>query len=386
MPHCLRWAAWAGFIWSTVCGSLAAAATLVVAPEGPYTRIAAAVAAARDGDTILVGPGTYAGDVLVIRQQALTIRGVGERPVVTAAGREAEGKALWVVRGGDIRIENIAFTGARVPDGNGAGIRLERGRLSLHRARFTDNQMGLLTANDPSITLSITDSEFADAPRTPGPLHHLLYVGRIGRLELSGSRFSNGWRGHLLKSRAKVHRIQYNLLVDGPQGEAAYEIDLPNGGDALLVGNVVGQATGTHNPVVVAFGAEGAAWPESRLLMAHNTLLSDRPGAWFLRVWADRLPAGTPVQAVNNLTVGLGVFGLGAPGEFDGNWPATPGQLVAPETLDFALRPGSPQRRRAPDPATQAGEAAVPRAQPHPPLGTRPLTPPAQWSPGAIQD
>lgn len=382
MPHCLRWAVWVGFF----VGPSVMAATLVVAPEGPYTRVGAAVAAARDGDTILVAPGTYDGDVLVIDQQALTIRGVGERPLIRAAGRDAEGKALWVVRGGDIRIENIAFTGARVADGNGAGIRLERGRLTLHRARFTDNEMGLLTSNDPATTLTITDSEFALAPRHDGALHHLLYVGRIGRLELSGSRFANGWRGHLLKSRARVNRIRYNLLVDGPGGAATYEIDLPNGGDAVLLGNVVWQSADSANPVVVAYGAEGASWPESRLLMAHNTLLSDRPGTWFLRVWADRLPAGTPVRAVNNLTVGLGVFGLGAPGEFDGNRVAPAGQLVAPELLDFGLRPGSMLRGRAPDPAGLAGPEGVPQAQVARPLGTRPLAPPARWSPGAVQD
>jgi hypothetical protein len=54
------------------------------------------------------------------------IRGVGQRPVMLADGKSAEGKAIWVVRGGKIRIENIEFRGARVDSLNGAAIRLRR--------------------------------------------------------------------------------------------------------------------------------------------------------------------------------------------------------------------------------------------------------------------
>jgi hypothetical protein len=55
------------------------------------------------------------------------IRGVGQRPVMLADGKSAEGKAIWVVRGGKIRIENIEFRGARVDSLNGAAIRFEKG-------------------------------------------------------------------------------------------------------------------------------------------------------------------------------------------------------------------------------------------------------------------
>ena len=96
---------------------------------------------------IEVMPGLYKGQVGIITQSQLTIRGVGERPVFEADGRQAEGKAIWVVRDGDVTIENIEFRGARVPDANGAGIRFEKGRLLLRRCRFVDNQIGLLTAN-----------------------------------------------------------------------------------------------------------------------------------------------------------------------------------------------------------------------------------------------
>ena len=119
--------------------------TLRVAPAGPLTRVADALQLAADGDTIEVMPGEYRGDVAVITQRQLTIRGIGRRPVFSADGRDAEGKAIWVVRDGDIRVENIEFRGARVADGNGAGIRFERGRLHLLRCAFFDNDIGLLS-------------------------------------------------------------------------------------------------------------------------------------------------------------------------------------------------------------------------------------------------
>ncbi len=371
-------------LWLALHGP-AAAATLTVGPDGIPLAFAEALRQARDGDVIEVLPGTYKGQVGVIGQKRLTIRGVGERPVFDADGRHAEGKAIWVVRNGDVTVENIEFRGARVPDANGAGIRFEKGRLTLLRCRFVDNQNGVLTANFNDAELRIRDSEFMQAVRQVGSLPHLLYVGRIARLEVSGSRFHQGFEGHLSKSRAAVNRIAYNLLVDGPEGGASYEIDLPNGGDSVVIGNIIAQSRQTQNPVLVSFGAEGRAWPESRLLLAHNTLVSDYPLAWFMRSWPERLGEGVEIRAVNNLTVGAGVFSWGSAGRFDGNWPTVASSLVEPGLLDFALRPDSWLRGRADDPRGLAGDEAVPSAEFVLPVGTRPLAPPPAWSPGALQ-
>ncbi len=362
------------------------AATITIGTAGGAPTLADAVRMARDGDTILVPSGEYRGDVAVLHQRSLTIRGVGSRPVLVAEGTLAESKAILVVRHGDIVIENIAFRGARVPDGNGAGIRLEKGRLRVRSCAFFDNEMGLLTSNFPDAELIVEDSEFAQAPHSNGGLHHLLYAGRIASLKVSGSRFHQGNVGHLLKSRARRTVLTYNMLVDGSGGSASYEVDLPNGGDALLLGNVIGQSARTQNPVVVAFGAEGRPWPRSRLQMAHNTLLSDGPGpAWFLRVWKDRLPQDTPIRAVNNLSVGLGVFALGALGDFRGNRSATRAMLEDADNLVFALDARSPLRGLGVDPRTAFDEDLSPSAEFTLPVGTRPLSKGEAWSPGAFQ-
>ncbi|HNE14462.1 MAG TPA: hypothetical protein PLL39_00455 [Rhodocyclaceae bacterium] len=364
-----------------VAAHSAAAATLTVSPDGPIRRIADAARLAKDGDTVLIRAGTYRHDVASWPQRSLTIRGVGGRPILDAAGEGAEGKAIWVLKDGHFRIDNIAFRGARVPDGNGAGIRLEHGRLDLSRCVFEDNQMGLLTSDDATVELNIRDSLFRRAPPQRKPLPHLLYAGQIRLLTVQGSRFEQGYEGHLVKSRARRSELKYNLLADGPGGQASYELDLPNGGVAVVVGNVIAQSAATRNRALVSYGAEGALWPENRLLLAHNTLITTGPqAAWFARAWRERLPADTQVVTRNNLTVGPGVFNLGLGGDHRGDTALTG---PAPTPPDYALPAASPLRGRVAA-AEQDGEG-LPAAEFAWPVGTRPLAAPARWAPGAMQ-
>ncbi len=314
-----------------------------VGPGLALTRVADALHQAGDGDTVQIMPGTYPGDVAVIGQRRLTIIGLGQRPLLRADGRHAEGKAIWVVDGGDIHISNIAFSGARVPDGNGAGIRLQAGRLHLHRCAFADHQMGLLTGDDAACELHISDCDFSDAPANPGTLPHLLYVGRIGHFSLHGSRLWNGRDGHLVKSRARQSTLVGNLIDDGALGTASYEIDLPNGGIAYLEGNTVVQRAGSQNPVMLAYGAEGAPWAENRLTLRRNTFVNHLPaGGWFVRVWADRLPPGTAAHSEHNQFLGPGSLLLGPLGQSngDGRGPAPPDQPnQAGRSSGITLRP-----------------------------------------------
>lgn len=362
------------------------AATWIVGPAPPSMSLRDALAVAADGDTIALMAGEYNGQVGVIEQRRLTLRGIGERPVLRAGGRHAEGKGILVVRGGEVLIENVEFRSARVPDGNGAGIRLERGRLKVVRSAFYDNEIGLLTGNDPETELEIVDSEFGQAPQVTGGLHHLLYAGRIGRLTVTGSRFHEGYEGHLIKSRARQTRLFYNLIYDGWSGGASYEVDLPNGGEAWLVGNVIGQSPETQNRALVSFGAEGDPWPRSALYLAHNTLISPLgTPAWFLRTWSERLPANAPVVAVNNVLAGVGVLKPGTSGTMAGNGRTLGRWLRSPDTLDFSLPHDSRLRGTAVDVRQIEGQDLTPKAEFQLPVGTRPLSTPTRSSPGAFQ-
>ena len=89
-------------------------ATMRVGGQEKITSITEAAKRARDGEVIEIRPGDYRGQPAVWTQNNLVIRGVGARPVMIADGKSAKDKAIWVVRGGNVRIENIEFRGARV--------------------------------------------------------------------------------------------------------------------------------------------------------------------------------------------------------------------------------------------------------------------------------
>ena len=265
--------------------------------------IAEAAAIAQDGDTVVIAPGDYYGDVATWRQDRLTIRaGAGGRVKLIAAGSHAAGKGIWVIGGGRVTVEDIDFVGARVPDRNGAGIRFEKGHLVVKRCSFKDSENGILTASDPSATLEIENSEFGNNGDGSGSTHNL-YVGDIGTLKVTGSYFHHARQGHLLKSRARENWIFYNRLTDEVGGQASYELEFPNGGMAYVVGNIIEQSATTDNSTVISFGAEGYRSPLNALHLGNNTIVDDRPqGGIMLRV-AD---GERQVYAVNNLLVGKG--------------------------------------------------------------------------------
>jgi hypothetical protein len=360
-------------------------ATMIVGPGEKITTITEAARLAQDGEVIEIRPGDYHGQPAIWAKNEITIRGAGGRPVMLADGKSAEGKAIWVVRGGKVRIENIEFRGARVPSLNGAGIRFEKGELTVRSCAFFDNEMGILTANLPEQSLEIIDSEFGDAPRHTGDLHHLLYVGGIGKFVLRGSRFQNGYLGHLVKSRARENHILYNMLVDGAGGRASYELEFPNGGLAYVIGNAIGQSAGTDNPSIVAYGAEGRRWPDNALVMAHNTLINDHHAGRFLNIFSDKFGADVEVWLLNNLMVGPGDLFKPAQGRFDGNRQVARGELIESGGVPLRLTNMSPLRGAVRPPGQARGVELMPGAEFVFPVGSRPMRPGSMLAPGAFQ-
>jgi hypothetical protein len=377
-----------GLLGLMACGALSAtaaqAAAWVVTPEGGPAALADAVTRAADGDTVELMPGEYKG-TLVLDQRRLTLRGTG-KVVVQGGGQAGDAKALWTVRGGEVLIEGIEFRGARARDGTGAGVLLDGGKLTLRKTQLFDNEYGLLAVNSPQAELTIENSVFGQAPKVEGGLHHLLNVGRIAKLRITGSRFQQGFEGHLIKSRAREAFIAYNFIHDGVRGGASYEIELAAGGLATVIGNVIGQGVDGQNPVLLSYGNEGRAWDRNELYVAHNTFIHyGWIPAWFMRVFDDRIGPDLRVNAVNNLLVGPGVFWLAARGEFAGNRHVTRGMLQDIWTNGFELPPGAMWRGSGVDPSKINGQDLRPQAEFEWPVGTRALQPATSWTPGAFQ-
>jgi hypothetical protein len=310
------------------------ARVLAVGPGRAVKSLAEAARLAQDGDTLEVDAGDYPGDVAVWTQDRLVIRAVGGRARLAAAGRSAEGKAIWVVRGGDIRAEGLDFSGASVPSKNGAGIRFERGRLTLRDCGFFNNENGILTASDPGAELHLGGCEFGHNGYGDGYSHNL-YVNAIARLTVTGSYFHHARVGHLLKSRAVENHILYNRLTDEEGGRASYELEFPNGGIARVLGNIIAQGATTENSTLVSFGAEGYMRSTNTLYLVHNTLVDGGvPNARLLVIRdGDR-----QAMVANNLLVGGARFDPPAGAQFERNLHAPDASLGAAERHDYRLR------------------------------------------------
>jgi hypothetical protein len=130
--------------------------------------------------TIRIAPGRYADCGVQPRGD---IRYVAEVPGQSVFdGVTCEGKAAFVLRGRSSVVEGMVFTNMKVDDGNGAGIRLERGNLRVSQTWFRDSEEGILTADDPASTIEIDKSTFTRLGRCDRGLScaHGIYTARYG--------------------------------------------------------------------------------------------------------------------------------------------------------------------------------------------------------------
>ena len=292
----------------------ASAATRAVGPGLPYATPCSAFAAAVAGDIVEIdGRGTYRGDVCGIYASNLIIRGVNGRPKIDAAGRNAMGKGTWVVVGSNIVIENVEMFGAKVPDQNGAALRLEGTNFTLRSSFLHDNENGILSGANTASNIVIEYSEFGHNGFGTGYTHNL-YIGNVASLTFRYNFSHDAHVGHNLKSRARVNMIAYNRFSSLRAGETgstaagqpSYEIDLPNAGTSYVIGNVIQQPSANQNPGMLAYGAEGASNPGRDLYVVNNTFLNeDSSRGTFVLVGST---VTTPVLLQNNIFSGTGTL------------------------------------------------------------------------------
>ena len=152
------------------------AETLKVGSRARFATPSRAIQTAKDGDVIEIDAGVYPGDVATIQANRLTLRGVGQgRAKLAANGKHAGGKAIWVITGSNTIVENIEFSGCRVPDRNGAGIRPEGKNLAVRNCRFYDCENGILGGSGKIL---IERCEFAHCGPVANPATHSLYISQ----------------------------------------------------------------------------------------------------------------------------------------------------------------------------------------------------------------
>ncbi|QDE26651.1 right-handed parallel beta-helix repeat-containing protein [Paremcibacter congregatus] len=273
----------------TITFTTAQATTWMVGPDYATKTFRDAIRLARDGDTIGLMAGLYENDFATITQNNLTIEGIGGYAHMKATGPIPNRKAIWVIRGQNVVLRNIEFSGAHVPDRNGAGVRFERGSLIVENSFFHDNEMGLMTSRNPTATLRIVKSEFSANSQdytATGKLSHNIYVGAIYSFTLEDSISRGARYGHAVKSRARTNIIRNNRIFDeGQNGEAAasYLVDLSNAGVAHIENNYFRRTAGAQNNVVISYGAEHQPYDDNQLIIKNNYAESINRTMYLLR-------------------------------------------------------------------------------------------------------
>ncbi len=338
----------------------ARAATLQVGPGQPYAKPCAAIAAAANGDTILIdAAGDYAGDVCAVTRSGLTLRGINGRPHIDAAGQHAEGKAIWVIKGANTTVDNIEFSGCRVPDQNGAGLRVEADNLVVRHSWFHHNEMGILTGNDRSHTITIEYSEFSDNGYGDGYSHNV-YVGHHALLVFRYNWSRASLSGHLLKSRAERNEVLYNRLTGEAGGTESYELTFPNGGLSFVIGNLIEQPATSENSAMLDYLSEGFGGnTDDRLFVVNNTFVNNRGSGTFLAI---RAATQTPAIVRNNVFWGGGTVSSQASAVLDHNVTGNADDwFVDPANYDYRLRAtASALIDAGTAPGTGAGESLAP--------------------------
>jgi len=271
----------------------------------------------RSGDTVEIDAGVYRNDYAHWRQSNITLRGVGGMANLVSRGLIPNGKAIWIIDGDNVRVENISFSGAAVRHTNGAGIRHQGGRLTLRNTFFHNNEFSILSGKLPNADIDIQDSRFWHQKR-PVRHSHGIYIGRARSLTLIGNHFTATDLGHQVKSRALHNVIAYNRIEDVPGGNSSRLIDLSNCGYSLVLGNQMHQASSSENFNAISFGPEGCddrTGRQKQLFVVHNTFINEAPSGDFVHNFEGE---NSRVLVANNLIFGAGKHLVGS-GEAKGN-------------------------------------------------------------------
>ena len=249
------------------------AAPFVVAETGNgYWRLDDAVRAIGNREaTIVIAPGTYR-DCAVQTAGIITFRAARSRSAIFDGGI-CEGKAALVLRGRGARIDGLVFQNMRVPDGNGAGIRLEQANLDVSNAIFRNSEEGILSAADEAGVVTIDQSTFSGLGRCDRGLScaHSLYIGYYGSLTVTRSRFERGRGGHYVKSNAARTDVRDSSFDDTQGHTTNYMIDLPAGAIGTIAGNAFVQGRDKENySAMIAVAAEARAHPSRGLVITDN--------------------------------------------------------------------------------------------------------------------
>ncbi len=289
-----------------------------IGPSRTYQYCSQVAALVKAGDTIQIDFATYKNDKQVLwSADNLFLVGVGGRPRLEAgaiiANDATNGKGIFVISGANVHVHNIEFANAVVQSNNGAGIRQEGRNLWVTQCKFDANEMGILCGNIANCKTTVEYSEFLNGGSVANPgYQHNIYINHIDTFVFRFNYSHNALaEGHELKSRANYNFILYNRIANETTIDSR-NIDLPNGGNALVMGNVIEQNQNSSNSNILGYGLEGLTnTAPHKLYVINNTFVNKKTTGSFINV-AD---STFLLFFINNILAGAKTGGLiiGAP-------------------------------------------------------------------------
>lgn len=249
----------------------AAPYTVVETGQG-FTRLQQAVDAIGAGQgTIAIAPGTYRD--CAVQTQGYVAFLASQPGTAIFDGGICEGKAALVMRGQGAEVAGLVFQNMHVPEFNGAGIRLEKGNLTVAESWFRDSDQGILTATDATGQIVVDRSTFTRLGTCEGAggCAHSIYIGDYGHLRVTRSRFEEGQGGHYVKSRAGRVEVASCSFDDARGRTTNYMIDLPGGAVGQISNNWFVQGESKENySAFITVAPEGVAHSSAGLVIAGN--------------------------------------------------------------------------------------------------------------------
>jgi hypothetical protein len=270
-----------------------------------FASLQDAVNAVGDGTgTILIAPGTYR-QCAVQEDGRVTFKAATPGTAILDTDT-CEGKAALVLRGAASTVDGLVFRNMAVNDGNGAGIRIENGDLTVTNAMFLDSQEGILGNEQGGARIVIDHSTFAGLGTCDAAADcaHSVYLATDGSVTVTNSRFERGQGGHYVKLRSPKLTIADNSFDDSHGHKTNYMIDLSNGGTGTITGNTFVQGKDKENwSAFITIAAEGRKFSSNGLSIRGNTA-SLAPGI-------DRSPAFVADLSGDTITVADNKLGDG---------------------------------------------------------------------------
>jgi hypothetical protein len=234
-----------------------------------YRALQEALAAALPGDHVVLAPGLYE-EGAIIATSDLVLRG---EPGAHLRGHAVEGKAALVVKADRVLIEGIECSNIAVRDNNGACIRIEGDDLTVRNVHFHDNQEGILSG--PGGGVLVVEGSLLERNGFGGQAHGVYIGPSIETFIFRDNRvLATTGAGHGVKSRAQRTIIE-NSVIAGLDGHDSRAIDLPNGGEVVIRGNVLQKGRNSANGEMIGLALEGEPHAVNEAVIEGNLVVFD---------------------------------------------------------------------------------------------------------------